>query len=74
VQNLLSSRVGTCAYDRAGLGWSEQGPVPRTMRQEVFELQALLEAAKVPRPYVLWEIRWEVFLCGCIRREMMQTL
>jgi len=53
VQDLLSSRVRTCAYDRAGLGWSEPGPAPRTMRQEVFELHALLEAAKVAGPFVL---------------------
>jgi pimeloyl-ACP methyl ester carboxylesterase len=53
VQDLLSSRVRTCAYDRAGLGWSEPGPAPRTMRQEVFELHALLEAAKVPGPFVI---------------------
>jgi pimeloyl-ACP methyl ester carboxylesterase len=53
VQNLLSLRVRTCAYDRAGSGWSEPGPAPRTMRQEVFELHALLEAAKVPGPFVL---------------------
>lgn len=53
VQALLSSRVRTCAYDRAGLGWSEPGPAPRTMRQEVFELHALIEAAKVPGPFVL---------------------
>ena len=52
-QDLLSSRVRACAYDRAGLGWSEPGPAPRTMRQEVFELHALLEAAKVPGPFVL---------------------
>jgi pimeloyl-ACP methyl ester carboxylesterase len=53
VQNLLSANVRTCAYDRAGSGWSEAGPAPRTMRQEVFELHALLEAAKVPGPFVL---------------------
>src|SRR5215471_5706292 len=52
-QNLLSSRVRTCAYDRAGSGWSEAGPAPRTMRQEVFELHALLNSAKVPGPFVL---------------------
>ena len=49
----LSSRVRTCAYDRAGLGWSEAGPAPRTMRQEVFELHALLAVAKISSPYVL---------------------
>jgi pimeloyl-ACP methyl ester carboxylesterase len=42
VQSLLASRFRTCGYDRAGLGWSELGPAPRTMRQEVFELDKLL--------------------------------
>jgi pimeloyl-ACP methyl ester carboxylesterase len=53
VQGLLSPRVRSCVYDRAGLGRSEPGPAPRTMRQEVFELHALLEAAKIPGPFVL---------------------
>ncbi len=53
VQDLLLPRVRTCAYDRAGLGRSEPGPAPRTMKQEVFELHALLEAAKIPGPFVL---------------------
>lgn len=53
VQDLLSPRVRSCAYDRAGSGWSEPGPAPRTMRQEVFELHALLGVAQVPGPFVL---------------------
>jgi len=53
VRDLLPAQVRTCAYDRAGFGWSEAGPSPRTMRQEVFELHALLEAAKTPGPFVL---------------------
>jgi pimeloyl-ACP methyl ester carboxylesterase len=53
VRDLLPSQVRTCAYDRAGSGWSEAGPTPRTMRQEVFELHALLEATKIPGPLVL---------------------
>ena len=53
VQDLLAPRVRTCAYDRAGLGWSDPGPRPRTMRQEVFELHALLEAAGQRGPFVL---------------------
>ena len=53
VQDLLAPRVRSCAYDRAGLGWSEPGPTPRTLQQEVFELHALLEKAKVPGPFVL---------------------
>jgi pimeloyl-ACP methyl ester carboxylesterase len=53
VQELLASRVRSCAYDRAGLGWSEPGPAPRTMRQEVLELHSLLNAAKIHGPFVL---------------------
>lgn len=53
VQDLLPPRVRSCAYDRAGSGWSEPGPAPRTMKQEVFELHALLDAAKVRGPLVL---------------------
>ena len=53
VQALLAPRLRSCAYDRAGLGWSEPGPVPRTMRQEVFELHELLRVAGVQRPLVL---------------------
>jgi pimeloyl-ACP methyl ester carboxylesterase len=53
VQGIVSKRFRTCAYDRAGSGWSEPGPVPRTMRQEVFELHSLLKAAEVAPPYIL---------------------
>ena len=53
VQDLLSPRVRTCAYDRAGFGWSEHGPGPSTMRQAVFELHELLEAGRESGPFVL---------------------
>jgi pimeloyl-ACP methyl ester carboxylesterase len=53
VQELLAPRVRSCAYDRAGLGWSEPGPAPRTMKQEAFELHELLVAAKIQGPLVL---------------------
>ena len=53
VQNALAPDVRSCSYDRAGLGWSEAGPAPRTMAQEVLELHALLAAARVQGPYVL---------------------
>jgi pimeloyl-ACP methyl ester carboxylesterase len=53
VRDLLPAQVRTCAYDRAGSGWSEPGPSPRTLHQEVFELHTLLEAAKIPGPFVL---------------------
>jgi pimeloyl-ACP methyl ester carboxylesterase len=53
VQGLLEKQIRSCAYDRAGLGWSEPGPGPRTLQQEVLELHALLQAAHVSGPLVL---------------------
>jgi pimeloyl-ACP methyl ester carboxylesterase len=45
------SRV--CSYDRAGDGWSDLGPHPRTMRQIIYELHTLLDKAGVRPPLVL---------------------
>lgn len=42
-----------CAYDRAGLGRSAPGPLPRTSERIVDELRTLLVRARVPGPYVL---------------------
>ena len=41
------------SYDRAGLGWSEVSPRPRTGEVMVDELRRLLDAAGVPRPVIL---------------------
>jgi pimeloyl-ACP methyl ester carboxylesterase len=53
VRSLLSSGVRTLTYDRAGLGKSEFGPLPRTMAQEVFELHQLLTHLKINGPIIL---------------------
>lgn len=42
-----------CAYDRAGMGWSEPSSAPRTTDATVEELHTLLVNAGVPGPYVL---------------------
>ena len=42
-----------CSYDRAGFGWSDAGPLPRTAGRIADELHALLAAADVKPPYVL---------------------
>lgn len=42
-----------CAYDRAGYGWSDPGPYPRTSSRHANDLYLLLTAADVPGPYVL---------------------
>jgi pimeloyl-ACP methyl ester carboxylesterase len=53
VQNQLSTSTRVCAYDRAGLGWSEPGPSPRNPEQFASELHVLLTNAGIKGPYVL---------------------
>lgn len=53
VQRLLSQHVRVCTYDRAGYGWSEPGPLPRTSSRIADELFALLEKAEIGGPYIL---------------------
>ncbi|MCX6032214.1 MAG: alpha/beta fold hydrolase [Chloroflexi bacterium] len=54
VQPEVAKFARVCAYDRAGLGWSEKSPNPRTVADITDELAALLVAdAGVEPPYVL---------------------
>ncbi|MGH2572232.1 MAG: alpha/beta fold hydrolase [Actinomycetota bacterium] len=53
VQRELAAAARACAYDRAGYGWSEPGPSPRTPVREAAELHDLLEAAGECGPYLL---------------------
>jgi pimeloyl-ACP methyl ester carboxylesterase len=42
-----------CIYDRAGYGWSDRSPHPRTSNQIVTELDTLLTKAGIKPPYIL---------------------
>jgi pimeloyl-ACP methyl ester carboxylesterase len=53
VQDRIAKETRVCAYDRAGLGRSPAGPLPRDTRAEVADLEALLPAAGISPPYVL---------------------
>lgn len=53
LQRELSRSFRVVSYDRAGLGWSDAGPMPRTADRIVEELNMLLERAAIPGPYVL---------------------
>ena len=53
VQPGVAHLARVCSYDRAGAGWSDLGPRPRTLRQKVWELHALLERAGERPPYIL---------------------
>lgn len=53
LQEELSKSHRVVSYDRAGLGWSDLGPMPRTADRIVEELHLMLERAGIPAPYVL---------------------
>jgi pimeloyl-ACP methyl ester carboxylesterase len=53
VQPGVAKFARVCTYDRAGLGWSDPGPQPRTSQRFAEELHALLNNAGVEGPYVL---------------------
>ena len=53
VQPELGRSTRVCAYDRAGMGWSDPSPRPRTPRQIADELHMLLTKAGIAGPYLL---------------------
>jgi pimeloyl-ACP methyl ester carboxylesterase len=53
VQNQLAQQRRVCAYDRAGLGWSEAADAPRDPLTIVGELHELLAVADIQPPYVM---------------------
>jgi pimeloyl-ACP methyl ester carboxylesterase len=53
VQPEVAKHTRVCAYDRAGMGWSEPEPGPPNFTQTADELHALLQNADEGGPYVL---------------------
>ena len=53
LQALLAKRTRVCAYDRAGMGFSERNPRALSSAELADDLEKLLTAAKLPPPYVL---------------------
>jgi pimeloyl-ACP methyl ester carboxylesterase len=53
VQPQVAQFSRAVSYDRAGHGWSDPAPEPRTARQIAQELNTLLNATGLPGPYVL---------------------
>ncbi len=53
VQTNLSAKTRVCAFDRAGEGWSSDQPIREDGHQLAADVQALLQVAHVPGPYVL---------------------
>ena len=53
VQPAVARLTRTCSYDRAGFGWSDAGPMPRTAGRVADELRIVLDRGGVPPPFVL---------------------
>ena len=53
VQPVVAKFARVCSYDRAGLGWSDPSPVPRTAAGIVAELHTLLQRAGIQPPYIM---------------------
>jgi pimeloyl-ACP methyl ester carboxylesterase len=49
----IAKETRVCMVDRAGLGWSDAGPMPRDSARMVTELGTLLERAHLQGPYIL---------------------
>jgi pimeloyl-ACP methyl ester carboxylesterase len=53
IQPEVAKHTRVCAYDRAGMGWSESEPGPPNATQTAAELHTLLQGADEEGPYIL---------------------
>ena len=53
LQDEIANFATVVTYDRAGVGWSKCGPLPRTPQQVVKELRCMLGKAGLNPPYIL---------------------
>src|SRR5262245_5266162 len=53
VHPAVAQLTHACTYDRAGFGWSDAGPLPRTAGRIADELHELLQRGARRGPYVL---------------------
>jgi pimeloyl-ACP methyl ester carboxylesterase len=53
VQQLVAARTRAVSYDRAGIGWSDEDPSPRTVSGMINDLAAVLKGLEISPPYIL---------------------
>ena len=63
VQREVSGTTRVCAYDRAGMGWSEMGPEPRDAKQISGELMPCSRAPTSRGLTCWWDIRSAACTC-----------
>ena len=52
-EKLTAKGLRSCAYDRAGMGWSDPGPQPRDSEAIVADLEKLIAASGERGPFIL---------------------
>jgi pimeloyl-ACP methyl ester carboxylesterase len=52
-EKLTAKGIRSCAYDRAGMGWSDPGPHPRDSTAVVEDLEKLIAASGERGPFIL---------------------
>lgn len=52
-EKLAAKNIRSCAYDRAGMGWSDPGPQPRDSSAIVGDLEKLIAASGEKGPFIL---------------------
>ena len=52
-QKLAAKGIRSCAYDRAGMGWSDPGPSPRDAAAIADDLEKLIAASGEKGPFIL---------------------
>jgi pimeloyl-ACP methyl ester carboxylesterase len=52
-QDAVAKIARVCTYDRAGLGWSDPAPFPRSFEARVDDLHALITRGHIKGPYIL---------------------
>ncbi|RYY23928.1 MAG: alpha/beta hydrolase [Sphingomonadales bacterium] len=53
IQPRVATTTRVCSYDRAGYGFSDAGPMPRTAGRIAGDLEAMLKAANIAGPYIV---------------------
>ena len=67
VQPKVAKFTRVCSYDRAGYGWSDEGPTPRTSDEIARELHTLLNNAGIKPPYILAGHSLAGYILRCFR-------
>ena len=57
IQPDIAALTRACGFDRAGEGWSDTGPFPRTSSAMSADLHELLRRAGLLAPYTLRRLR-----------------